>query len=67
METEDIKEVLTELGFKLRDRGPYWQTNALWRNGNNFTAVQIYKDSGVWRDYVDDTSFLGDNSLFQKF
>ena len=57
METEDIKEVLLELGFKLRDRGPYWQTNALWRNGDNFTAVQIYKDSGVWRDYVDGTSF----------
>jgi len=66
METEDIKEVLTELGFKLRDRGPYWQTNALWRNGNNFTAVQIYKDSGVWRDYVDDTSFLPFQALIEK-
>jgi len=66
METEDIKEVLNELGFKLRDRGPYWQTNALWRNGNNFTAVQIYKDSGVWRDYVDDTSFLPFQALVEK-
>ena len=66
METEDIKEVLLELGFKLRDRGPYWQTNALWRNGDNFTAVQIYKDSGVWRDYVDDTSFLPFQALIEK-
>ena len=66
METEDIKEVLNELGFKLRDRGPYWQTNALWRNGDNFTAVQIYKDSGVWRDYVDDTSFLPFQALVEK-
>lgn len=66
METEDIKEVLLELGFKLRDRGPYWQTNALWRNGDNFTAVQIYKDSGVWRDYVDNTSFLPLQALIEK-
>ena len=66
METEDIKEVLLELGFKLRDRGPYWQTNALWRNGDNFTAVQIYKDSGVWRDYVDNTSFLPFQILVEK-
>ena len=66
METEDIKEILIELGFKLRDRGPYWQTNALWRNGDNFTAVQIYKDSGVWRDYVDDTSFLPFQALIEK-
>ena len=66
METEEIKEVLIELGFKLRDRGPYWQTNALWRNGDNFTAVQIYKDSGVWRDYVEDTSFLPFQILIEK-
>ena len=66
METEDIKEALNELGFKLRDRGPYWQTNALWRNGNNFTAIQIYKDSGVWRDYVDGTSFLPFQALVEK-
>jgi len=66
METEDIREVLNELGFKLRDRGPYWQTNALWRNGNNFTAIQIYKDSGVWRDYVEGTSFLPFQALVEK-
>jgi len=66
MESEDIKEVLNELGFKLRDRGPYWQTNALWRNGDNFTAVQIYKDSGVWRDYVDNTAFLPFQILVEK-
>jgi len=66
METEEFKEVLIELGFKLRDRGPYWQTNALWRNGDNFTAVQIYKDSGVWRDYVENTSFLPFQILVEK-
>ena len=66
METEEIKEVLLELGFKLRDSGAYWQTNALWRNGDNFTAIQIYKDSGVWRDYVENTAFLPFQALVEK-
>ena len=55
MDTERIKEALLSLGFKLSDRGSYWQTNAVFRNGNNSTAIQIYKDKGIWKDYVEDT------------
>lgn len=54
LEQGEIQETLTELGFRLSDRGPYWQTSAIWRNGDNPTAIQIYKDSGVWRDFVED-------------
>jgi len=54
LDQTDIQQALVELGFKLNDRGPYWQTSAIWRNGDNRTAIQIYKDSGVWRDFVDD-------------
>ena len=54
LEQTDIQEALVELGFKLSDRGTYWQTSAVWRNGDNPTAIQIYKDSGVWRDFVED-------------
>ena len=57
MESSQIKEVLQSLGYKLSDRGSYWQTNAVFRNGNNQTALQIYKDTGVWKDYVEGTSF----------
>ncbi len=53
LNTEDIRDTLVDLGFNLNDRGPYWQTTAIWRNGDNPTAVQIYKDSGVWKDYVE--------------
>lgn len=55
LDSFEIQETLTELGFKLNDRGLYWQTNAIWRNGDNPTAIQIYKDSGVWKDYVEQT------------
>ena len=48
-----VKEVLESLGYKLKDRGAYWQATAIYRDGDNQTALQIYKDTGVWRDYVD--------------
>jgi hypothetical protein len=51
--TKEIKETLEKLGFKLEDRGNFWSTNAFWRGGDNKTAVQIYKDTGVWRDFVE--------------
>ncbi len=54
LDETDIQNTLSDLGFKLSDRGSYWQTTAVWRNGDNPTAIQIYKDSGVWRDFVDD-------------
>tara|TARA_B100000212_G_scaffold342604_1_gene331203 strand:+ start:8037 stop:9086 length:1050 start_codon:yes stop_codon:yes gene_type:complete len=57
MSPEEIKDSLQRLGYKLSDRGSYWQTSAVFRNGDNPTALQIYKNSGVWKDYVQDTSF----------
>ncbi|MBP01473.1 MAG: hypothetical protein CMM25_01490 [Rhodospirillaceae bacterium] len=65
MNADNIKDVLIELGYQLVDRGSYWQTNALFRNGDNKTAIQIYKDSGVWKDYVAQTSFMPFKSLVQ--
>lgn len=67
-ESEDIdfKSILTELGYKLDDRGDYWQTNALYRGGDNRTAIQIYKDTGVWKDYVEESPFLPFKALIEK-
>ena len=57
MSPEKIKECLMGLGYKLSDRGSYWQTNALFRNGDNSTAIQIYKNTGVWKDYVQNSPY----------
>ena len=46
------KQILEELGYKLVDCGNHWRTSALYRDGDNSTALQIYKNSGVWNDYV---------------
>ena len=48
----DYHQILINLGYTLQDRGDYWQTNALYRGGDNPTAIQIYKNTGVWKDYV---------------
>ena len=62
----DVKEVLESLGYKLSDRGQYWQTNAMFRDGDNQTALQIYKDTGVWKDYVQGTQFMKFEVLVKK-
>ena len=62
----DYKEVLENLGYRLKDHGSYWRTNAVYRSGDNSTALQIYKDTGVWKDYVEDSQFMPFEALLQK-
>ena len=62
----NIQEILQNLGYKLKDCGAYWQTNALYRGGDNPTALQIYKDSGVWKDFVEDTMYLPIDALIEQ-
>lgn len=62
----DIYNILSNLGYKLQDRGDYWQSSALFRGGDNPTALQIYKNSGVWKDYVSGDSFLPFKLLLEK-
>ena len=58
IDSSKIKNILEELGYTLHDKGSYWQCAAIYRGGDNATAVQIYKDSGAWKDYVKDTPFM---------
>lgn len=62
----DFYSILENLGYSLNDRGDYWQTSAVFRDGDNPTAIQIYKNSGVWKDYVENTGFLPFSALVQK-
>jgi len=63
---DKVKEILDELGYRLADRGSYWQTNAVFRDGDNKTAIQVYKDTGVWKDYVEGTEYLPLQALVKK-
>jgi len=55
MITEDISKVLQDIGFQLTDCGDHWRSSALFRRGDNPTAIKIYKNSGVWFDYTVDS------------
>tara|TARA_Y100001973_G_C5185024_1_gene327256 strand:+ start:828 stop:1877 length:1050 start_codon:yes stop_codon:yes gene_type:complete len=66
MDSAKIKEVLIELGYNLHDRGEYWQATAKYRDGDNQTALQIYKNTGVWKDHVRQTSFSPFKALVEK-
>ena len=62
----DYKQILENLGYKLTDRGNFWQTNAVYRGGDNMTAVLVYKNNGVWKDFVEDTNYLPFEALLEK-
>lgn len=55
MNQEAIKCSLNKMGYSLQDCGNHWRTSALYRGGNNPTALMIYKDTGVWTDFVKNT------------
>ena len=51
-----IESSLIELGYQLKDFGNHWRANAVYRSGNNPSSLMIYKDTGVWRDFVENKS-----------
>jgi hypothetical protein len=53
IDSNKIKDVLESIGYNLIDCGNHWRTSAIYRNGDNRTAVQIYKNTGVWNDYIE--------------
>tara|TARA_R110001583_G_scaffold8965_23_gene42400 strand:+ start:3838 stop:4893 length:1056 start_codon:yes stop_codon:yes gene_type:complete len=65
MTSEKIKDILQKLGYSLSDFGSHWRTSALYRGGNNPSSVQIYKDSGVWVDYVKGDGYMSLRSLVE--
>lgn len=49
---QDIQSILTELGYQLSFDKDGWRTNAVYRSGNNKTALKIFND-GSWIDFVE--------------
>jgi len=51
-----LKSSLESLGYQLKDYGSYWRARAIYRGGDNTTALKIYKNSGVWTDFAEGNS-----------
>ena len=62
----DYATILRDAGYKLSDRGHFWQTSAVFRDGDNPTAISIFKDSGVWTDFVEGGRALPFEVLLKK-
>jgi len=52
MNSNEFQQILESIGYQLIDCGDHWRTQALYRNGDNKTALKIYKNTGVWMDFV---------------
>mgnify|MGYP003111909842 FL=1 len=76
--SEDFQQILESMGYKLIDCGDHWRTQALYRSGDNQTALKIYKNTGVWMDFVVDKgskpfealvkeTLKGDQETLKKF
>ena len=48
---ENLGEILTELGYNLRDYGKEYRTRPLYRESDNDTILTIEKDTGKWYDF----------------
>ena len=48
---ESVKDVLSALGYALKDFGQYYRTKPLYRDSNNATSLSIHKETGFWADF----------------
>ena len=53
LNSDNFQGILESIGYRLIDCGDHWRSSALYRDGDNPTAVKIYKDTGVWMDFVE--------------
>ena len=56
MNSEHVREVLSDLGYTLRDYGAYFRTRPLYRDSNNDVILSINKDTGRWKDFKEGIS-----------
>lgn len=53
---EELTNILTSLGYKLTPDSSGWRTSALYRDGDNLTALKIFRDGGCF-DFVTNEYF----------
>lgn len=51
-----IYQILTNIGYSLKDCGREYRTKPLYRDSDNDTVLRIYKDTGFWVDFKENIS-----------
>lgn len=49
--SESVRDILSALGYSLKDFGKYYRTKPLYRDSNNSTSLSINKETGFWSDF----------------
>jgi len=52
----NIYQILTNIGYSLKDYGREYRTKPLYRDSDNDTVLRIYKDTGFWVDFKENIS-----------
>jgi hypothetical protein len=52
----NIHEVLTNIGYSLKDCGKEYRARPIYRDSDNDSVLRIYKDSGNWVDFKENIS-----------
>lgn len=52
----NVGEILTNLGYALKDFGKEYRAKPIYRDSDNDTVLRIYKDSGNWVDFKENIS-----------
>jgi len=52
----NIYQILTNIGYSLKDYGREYRTKPLYRESDNDTVLRIYKDTGFWVDFKENIS-----------
>jgi len=56
MDQVNVYQILTDLGYKLKDCGKEYRARPLYRDSDNDTVLKIYKDTGHWFDFKENIS-----------
>ncbi len=54
LDPDNIREILTEIGYTLSDQGKYFRTKPIYRDSSSSTVLSIRKSDGKWKDFRED-------------
>ena len=54
LDPDQIRDILTDIGYSLSDQGKYFRTKPLYRDSSSSTVLSIRKTDGVWKDFRED-------------
>ena len=54
LDSDQIREILSDIGYSLSDQGKYFRTRPIYRDSSSSTVLSIRKSDGRWKDFRED-------------